>query len=161
MDTQGDPQNMAQAIYIISSAVDRYKELCEGRYKGEASCGCHYTWCMVWAAMMQIVVYAAWVVHVVHVQHSWNGTWVTFDRIVCHRHWFGKPTAARVSPPCFCQPTQPLAYSPHPPTRPTPTGQAVSRGQQVLGVEFFYQPPPKSVVPSAASLRGTHPLTYK
>lgn len=28
---------MAQAIYIVTAAVDRYKELCEGRYTGEAS----------------------------------------------------------------------------------------------------------------------------
>jgi hypothetical protein len=26
---------MAQAIYVITAAVDRYKELCEGKYSGE------------------------------------------------------------------------------------------------------------------------------
>lgn len=30
------------------------------------------------------------------------------------------------------------------------------RTQRVLGVEFSYQPPPKSTVPFAASLKGTH-----
>ena len=30
------------------------------------------------------------------------------------------------------------------------------RVQRVLGAEFFYQPPPKSTVPYAASLKGTH-----
>lgn len=63
---------MAQAIYVISAAVDRYKELCEGRY----------------------------------------------------------------------------------------VGQAVPRAQRVLGVEFSYQPPPKSTVPYAASLKGTHHLGH-
>jgi hypothetical protein len=32
----------------------------------------------------------------------------------------------------------------------------VPRIQRVLGVEFSYQPPPKSTVPYAASLKGTH-----
>lgn len=32
---QGEPRCVAQAIYIITAAVDRYKELCEGRYTGE------------------------------------------------------------------------------------------------------------------------------
>jgi hypothetical protein len=38
----------------------------------------------------------------------------------------------------------------------THVGQAVPRIQRVLGVEFSYQPPPKSTVPFAASLKGTH-----
>ena len=33
-------------------------------------------------------------------------------------------------------------------------GQVVSRSQHVAGVEFFYQPPPRSVVPLAACLKG-------
>ncbi len=33
-------------------------------------------------------------------------------------------------------------------------GQVVSRSQHVAGVEFFYQPPPRSVVPFAACLKG-------
>ena len=40
-------------------------------------------------------------------------------------------------------------------------GQAVPRAQRVLGVEFSYQPPPKNVVPYAASLKGTHPMPHK
>ncbi|GBF97607.1 hypothetical protein Rsub_10743 [Raphidocelis subcapitata] len=64
----GDRRSMAQAIYVVTAAVDRYKELCEGKY----------------------------------------------------------------------------------------SGQAVPRVQRVLGVEFAYQPPPKSTVPYAASLKGTH-----
>jgi hypothetical protein len=32
---QGEPRCVAQAIYIVTAAVDRYKELCEGRYSGE------------------------------------------------------------------------------------------------------------------------------
>jgi hypothetical protein len=34
---QGEPRCVAQAIYIVTAAVDRYKELCEGRYSGEAA----------------------------------------------------------------------------------------------------------------------------
>ncbi len=37
------------------------------------------------------------------------------------------------------------------------SGQAVGRAQQVMGVEFSYQPPPKSVVPFAAALKGNLP----
>jgi hypothetical protein len=33
-------------------------------------------------------------------------------------------------------------------------GQVVPRSQHVAGVEFFYQPPPRSVVPFAACLKG-------
>lgn len=33
-------------------------------------------------------------------------------------------------------------------------GQAVPRQQRVLGVDFCYQPPPRSVVPCAAALKG-------
>ncbi|EFJ48158.1 hypothetical protein VOLCADRAFT_91222, partial [Volvox carteri f. nagariensis] len=33
-------------------------------------------------------------------------------------------------------------------------GQAVARQQRVLGVDFCYQPPPRSVVPCAAALKG-------
>jgi hypothetical protein len=32
---QGEPSCVAQAVYIITAAVDRYKELCEGKYTGE------------------------------------------------------------------------------------------------------------------------------
>jgi hypothetical protein len=32
---QGDRRSMAQAIYVVTAAVDRYKELCEGKYSGE------------------------------------------------------------------------------------------------------------------------------
>jgi hypothetical protein len=32
-------------------------------------------------------------------------------------------------------------------------GQSVPRAQNVLGVTFSYQPPPKSIVPCAASLK--------
>jgi hypothetical protein len=32
---QGEPSCVAQAVYVIFSAVDRYKELCEGKYTGE------------------------------------------------------------------------------------------------------------------------------
>ncbi|WIA13867.1 hypothetical protein OEZ85_002439 [Tetradesmus obliquus] len=62
---KGEARCVAQAIYIVTAAVDRYKELCEGRY----------------------------------------------------------------------------------------SGQSVPRSQNVLGVTFSYQPPPKSIVPSAASLK--------
>jgi hypothetical protein len=34
---QGEPRCVAQAIYIMTAAVDRYKELSEGRYTGEAA----------------------------------------------------------------------------------------------------------------------------
>jgi hypothetical protein len=34
-----------------------------------------------------------------------------------------------------------------------PAGQSVPRSQNVLGVTFSYQPPPKSIVPCAASLK--------
>lgn len=65
---QGDPQNMAQAIYIISSAVDRYKELCEGRYKGEGHCSrclrhMHAAWVRIHVtghALMQAGMGTAW-----------------------------------------------------------------------------------------------------
>ena len=33
-------------------------------------------------------------------------------------------------------------------------GQVVPRSQHVAGVEFFYQPPPRSIVPFAACLKG-------
>ena len=33
-------------------------------------------------------------------------------------------------------------------------GQVVPRSQYVAGVEFYYQPPPRSVVPFAACLKG-------
>jgi hypothetical protein len=36
---------------------------------------------------------------------------------------------------------------------PPPAGQSVPRSQNVLGVTFSYQPPPKSIVPCAASLK--------
>ena len=42
------------------------------------------------------------------------------------------------------------------PVRPPLSGQAVNRSQTVMGVEFSYQPPPKSVVPYAAALKGQH-----
>jgi hypothetical protein len=32
---QGEPSCVAQAVFVITAAVDRYKELCEGRYSGE------------------------------------------------------------------------------------------------------------------------------
>jgi hypothetical protein len=32
---QGEPSCVAQAVYVITAAVDRYKELCEGKYTGE------------------------------------------------------------------------------------------------------------------------------
>lgn len=39
---QGDRRSMAQAIYVITAAVDRYKELCEGKYNGvSARVGMH------------------------------------------------------------------------------------------------------------------------
>ena len=41
-----------------------------------------------------------------------------------------------------------------PPTPFAHAGQAVGRAQLVMGVEFSYQPPPKSVVPFAAALKG-------
>ncbi len=31
---QGEPACVAKAVYIITAAVDRYKELCEGKYNG-------------------------------------------------------------------------------------------------------------------------------
>eukprot|EP00775_Hariotina_reticulata_P005621 gene5621-5859_t len=62
---KGEARCVAQAIYVVTAAVDRYKELCEGRY----------------------------------------------------------------------------------------CGQSVPRAQNVLGVTFSYQPPPKSIVPCAASLK--------
>lgn len=31
---QGEPSCVAQAVYVVTAAVDRYKELCEGRYNG-------------------------------------------------------------------------------------------------------------------------------
>ena len=34
---QGERRSMAQAIYIVTAAVDRYKELCEGKYSSEAA----------------------------------------------------------------------------------------------------------------------------
>ena len=39
-------------------------------------------------------------------------------------------------------------------------GQVVSRSQQVMGVEFFYQPPPRSIVPFAACLKGHSKYAY-
>lgn len=33
--TQGEPSCVAQAVYVVTAAVDRYKELCEGKYSGE------------------------------------------------------------------------------------------------------------------------------
>jgi hypothetical protein len=32
---QGEPSCVAQAVFVITAAVDRYKELCEGKYSGE------------------------------------------------------------------------------------------------------------------------------
>ena len=32
---QGEPASVAQALFVVSSAVGRYKELCEGKYSGE------------------------------------------------------------------------------------------------------------------------------
>jgi hypothetical protein len=34
---QGTRASVASAVYVISAAVDRYKELCEGKYNGEAA----------------------------------------------------------------------------------------------------------------------------
>lgn len=34
---QGERRSMAQAIYVVTAAVDRYKELCEGKYSGEGA----------------------------------------------------------------------------------------------------------------------------
>jgi hypothetical protein len=53
-------------------------------------------------------------------------------------------------------PTQTPAVTDLTPASPATAGQAVPRIQRVLGVEFSYQPPPKSTVPYAASLKGTH-----
>jgi hypothetical protein len=33
--SQGEASCVAQAVYVIIAAVDRYKELCEGKYSGE------------------------------------------------------------------------------------------------------------------------------
>ena len=42
---------------------------------------------------------------------------------------------------------------------PESAGQLVSRLQRVVGVDFVYQPPPKSRVPYAAALKGqTHAI---
>lgn len=39
---QGEPSCVAQAVVVVTAAVDRYKELCEGKYSGEchALCSC-------------------------------------------------------------------------------------------------------------------------
>ena len=41
---QGERRSMAQAIYVVTAAVDRYKELCEGKYTGGSvtSCAPHH-----------------------------------------------------------------------------------------------------------------------
>lgn len=36
-------------------------------------------------------------------------------------------------------------------------GQSVSRAQKVHNMEFYYQPPPRNVVPHAAALKGQQP----
>jgi hypothetical protein len=36
---QGEARAVAQAVYIVTAAVDRYKELCEGKYAGETAAG--------------------------------------------------------------------------------------------------------------------------
>ncbi len=36
-------------------------------------------------------------------------------------------------------------------------GQYVSRAQKVHNMDFFYQPPPRNVVPQAAALKAHHP----
>ena len=48
------------------------------------------------------------------------------------------------------------ASSPTRPPCPAPpgAGQSVSRIQHVGGVDFSYQPPPRNIVPYAASLKG-------
>jgi len=32
---QGESSCVSQAVYVVTAAVDRYKELCEGKYSGE------------------------------------------------------------------------------------------------------------------------------
>jgi hypothetical protein len=54
-----------------------------------------------------------------------------------------------LSPSCTCPPLSPLLLL----LRLWAAGQSVPRAQNVLGVTFSYQPPPKSIVPCAASLK--------
>ncbi len=36
-------------------------------------------------------------------------------------------------------------------------GQYVSKAQKVHNMEFYYQPPPRNIVPHAAALKGQQP----
>ena len=36
-------------------------------------------------------------------------------------------------------------------------GQYVSKAQRVHNMEFYYQPPPRNIVPHAAALKGQQP----
>jgi hypothetical protein len=119
---------VARAVYVVSAAVDRYKELCEGKYNGErppAAAG------------------RGWVEssHLLAVMGRRRG-WVVEGCCLPLPPALG---AALARPP---NPTASLA--------PAPPGCAVPRVQRVLGFEFSYQPPPKSTVPGAASLKGAH-----
>lgn len=131
---------MAQAIYVITAAVDRYKELCEGKYIG----GCAGAAPAGPAALMGGCVAA-------NLLHAKAGDRCalcvcSFDTLWPERHDGRRNAVAE----------QALPPRPLPRPRPGTPGQAVPRIQRVLGVEFSYQPPPKCTVPYAASLKGTH-----
>jgi hypothetical protein len=57
---QGEPRCVAQAIYVVTAAVDRYKELCEGRYSGESAVPANIWFCIKLAAACAVVPHGFW-----------------------------------------------------------------------------------------------------
>lgn len=114
---------MAHALSIVCDAVQRYKDLCEGKYAGE------------WG--------------------GWGGALAGVrgmpPRIIL------SACGAELTSASLTLPADGLIPSPRPQScaaAPAAAGQSVGRIQHVEGVDFSYQPPPRTAVPYAASLKG-------
>ena len=123
---QGRTRAVMLALDIVCDAVDRYKELCEGNY-----CGAHLFGPP--ASCMQPPL------------SFWKGRWLPFglQQIHCRLHaLLNKGVAWQIEFDSIDLGRVPVA------------GECVSRTQTIHGIDFSYQPPPRTVVPYAAALKG-------
>ena len=130
---QGRAKNIMVALEIICSAVDHYKELCEGAY-----CGAHPV-CTLCARSRTFSDCTAEPACDAALQARGVRVYASCCFIApAARHRAGKQVTSRRTrlSAAVC------------------AGQSVSRVQVLHGISFSYQPPPRNIVPYAASLKG-------
>lgn len=140
---------MVLAIEIICEAVQRYKELCEGAYCGEANLRC----------MIGMQCISNFECHRLYGYLRGTRSDYRLHMLVSFR----EGRTCRFGDAYY----QVCALWIHGATKsasgggqhlhvqlPWGTGQSVDRVQIVRSIEFCYQPPPRSAVPYAAALKG-------